>query len=78
MMEYTIQVEMEDIDGNWMLAYRLPDLTDDRDTGSLADWAADTYPVADGADWRVRVWLGHDADATTEPACQLLVNDYEP
>ncbi|MFG3709001.1 hypothetical protein ACGF7U_30330 [Micromonospora sp. NPDC047670] len=76
--QYTIQVDMEDVDGNWIIVHRSPDVTDDRDPSSLAHWVADTHVVADGADWRVRVWLGHDAGADTEPVCSLLVNEYEP
>jgi hypothetical protein len=76
--DYTIQIDMEDAHGDWSIAHRLPDVTDERDAGSLADWAADTYVVADGADWRIRVWLGHDADADADPVSHLVVNEYEP
>ena len=78
MPDYTIQVDMEDVDGNWLLIHRSTNVTDERDPGSLADWVADNHTVADGADWRVRVWRGHDAGVDTPPVCDLGVNEYEP
>jgi hypothetical protein len=76
-IDYTVQVDMETVEGDWMPAYRA-NLTDERDPDSLADWVADERVVRDGADWRVRIWLGHDVDVDTDPVIQMVVNEYEP
>ncbi|MDH2429264.1 hypothetical protein [Sphaerisporangium sp. TRM90804] len=76
--DYTIQIEMEDVHGDWIVVRRLPRLTDERSCADLANRLADDNMIADGADWRVRVWLGHDADAEAEPLCEVGWNEYEP
>lgn len=77
MPDYTIQVDMETHDGEWLPGDR-SNITDERDPAALGDWAADHHTVRDGADWRVRIWLGHDADPESKPVCDLVVNEYEP
>jgi hypothetical protein len=76
-MDYTVQADMEMADGEWHLGERV-NVTDDRDIEEFADWAATHYTVADGADWRVRVWLGHDAPEDATPVADVGVNWYEP
>ena len=76
-MDYTIQVDMDTGEGDWLLG-RPENITDDRNATEVADWAADHRTVKDGADWRVRVWLGHDAATDTKPVCDLGVCEYEP
>lgn len=77
MPDYTFQVDMEDDEGDWFLGEPAR-ITDDRAPSALADWLADRHAVKDGADWRIRVWHGHDADTDAPPACSLVVNEYEP
>jgi hypothetical protein len=76
-MDYTIQVDMEIDDGEWLLGEPM-NVTDDRTAAEVADWAADHHTVKDGADWRIRVWPGHDAATDNPPLCELGVCEYEP
>ncbi|MEV8639399.1 hypothetical protein AB0395_47880 [Streptosporangium sp. NPDC051023] len=75
--DYTIQIQMADIEeGDWIVS-RLRNVTDERTPRDLAIATMERNFVADGADWRVRVWLGHDADPDTKPAYEVSWNEYE-
>ncbi|WIM98751.1 hypothetical protein ACTOB_002361 [Actinoplanes oblitus] len=76
--DYTIQIESSDYDYDWQVVSRSPHVTDDRDPATLGDAVVEDHWIADGADWRVRIWLGHDADPESKPVYHTGWNDYEP
>ncbi len=45
-----------------------PGLLDGLDAQGLADWIAGNQTLIDEGLWRINVWAGADADASTEPA----------
>jgi len=76
--DYTIQVECSDYDYDWRVVSRSARVTDERPPASLGESVVQSHWIADGADWRVRIWLGHDADPGTQPVFDEGWNDYEP
>jgi hypothetical protein len=76
--EYTIQLEGMDLNDDWRVIHRWADVTDERPPSRLCDHFVERHWIADGADGRVRVWLGHNADPDSKPASSVEWNDYEP
>lgn len=77
--DYTIQIETLELDDDtWRVVSRSPQVTDERAANDLGEWVVQDHWIADGADWRVRIWLGHDADPETIPVYHTEWNDYEP
>ncbi|MFI5956176.1 hypothetical protein [Cryptosporangium sp. NPDC051539] len=76
--DYTVQIECSDYDYDWRVVRRLAHVTDERTSSVLGEWFVQTNWIADGADWRVRIWLGHDADPESKPVYNGGWNDYEP
>ncbi|SHN14131.1 hypothetical protein [Cryptosporangium aurantiacum] len=78
MADYTVQIETSDYDYDWRVVSRWAHVTDDRTPADLGEWVVQTNWIADGADWRVRIWPGHDADPESKPVYDAGWNDYEP
>jgi hypothetical protein len=69
-MKYTTQIEGGNADGTIWQALDPAEMIEDEGTAQeVADWIAQNQTLADSTtNWRVRVWEGHDADTSTEPA----------
>ena len=70
MPTYTSVIEASNEAGDiWQAVAPAESFTDEEtDASEVAYWIASNQTVADGSKWRVRVWLGADADTATEPA----------
>lgn len=71
--KYTVRIEAAGMDGDkWQALEPAENVTMSTDATAdvVAALAAANQTVATGEGWRVRVWLGHDADTATEPAAE--------
>lgn len=76
-MQYTVVVEASNEDGT---IWQALEPAENIDTAAWGDkpWTAEEVAavtasdqnIADGENWRVRVWEGQDADTGTEPAAE--------
>jgi hypothetical protein len=73
MLEYTVLVEAEGVDGTDWQPLAPPETTSGDSAAEVARWAATNQDVVEG-NWRVRVWEGANADINTEPAAEVYSN----
>lgn len=71
MPKYTVQIEASAADGTIWQALTPSENVESDDTAiEVAREVAYVQTVAEGGNWRVRVWEGNDADTDTEPAAE--------
>jgi hypothetical protein len=77
MSDYTVEIQASDADRDiWQALHPAENGTGDS-AEEIARWTAGNQNVADGPNWRVCVWNGHDADTGTEPAHVLYAEDVQ-
>lgn len=73
MTAFTVQIEASNADGTIWQALAPAETVDSDDTAAeLAAEVAANQNIAEGSNWRVRVWDGEDADTGTDPAAEHL------
>ncbi|MCX5070896.1 hypothetical protein OOJ91_34170 [Micromonospora lupini] len=74
MATFTVQIEAGNADGSiWQALHPAETVESDEDDTTAAQFAAAVAAdqnLAEGSNWRVRVWTGPDADTGTEPAAE--------
>lgn len=79
MTDYTVQVEASDAEGAvWQAVHPAEHVTGKPGESAMevARWVGTNQLAAVGANWRVRVWPGVQADTSTDPAAVVYATDY--
>ena len=75
MNTYTVLIEAGNNDHTIWQAMDLPEtVTTDDTADEFAKQTADHQNIAEGSNWRVRVWNGADADTATEPDAEHVAH----
>ncbi|WP_045740853.1 hypothetical protein [Actinoplanes rectilineatus] len=76
MPTYTVVIEASNNDGTiWQALAPSETVEDDATAEDIAQWTASNQNIAEGNNWRVRVWNGADADIHTTPNAEYVAGE---
>lgn len=73
MTTYTVVIEASDENNAvWQALEPAETVDDDGTAAEVAAWTAQNQNIVDRGPWRVRVWIGNDADTGSQPDAEYV------